>query len=111
VDNLIDNAIRYNLPQGCLRVTTDVDDSSAHLVVENSGPLLEEHAVHSLGRPFRRLGADRTGSAQGVGLGLSIVAAIVAAHEGSLELHARPEGGLQVIVHLPLAPHMAEQGA
>jgi len=39
------------------------------------------------------------------GLGLSIVAAIVSAHRGALDLHATPEGGLRVGVTLPLAAH------
>ena len=45
----------------------------------------------------------RTGSDDGAGLGLSIVAAITHAHHGSLRLDARPDGGLQVAVTLPLA--------
>nr|WP_272263688.1 ATP-binding protein [Streptomyces xanthophaeus] len=56
-----------------------------------------------------RLGADRTGSEAGSGLGLSVVAAIVAAHGGRLALLARPEGGLRVTVTLPAAD--APQGA
>jgi signal transduction histidine kinase len=59
--------------------------------------------VAELGQPFRRLGADRTGSDRGAGLGLSIVAAIAAAHGGTLDLRARPEGGLLVSIGLPLA--------
>jgi signal transduction histidine kinase len=58
-------------------------------------------------REFRRLGADRTGQDSGAGLGLSIVAAIAQAHRGSLELDARPGGGLTVTITLPLAPRAA----
>jgi signal transduction histidine kinase len=54
-----------------------------------------------LGRPFRRGGAERTCSDGGVGLGLSIVAAIGAAHQGSTDIEARPAGGLRVAVTLP----------
>jgi signal transduction histidine kinase len=53
--------------------------------------------------PFRRLGADRTGSEKGAGLGLSIVASIAEAHGGKLELRARADGGLRVAIELPLA--------
>jgi hypothetical protein len=48
-----------------------------------------------------RLSQDRTGSQNGHGLGLSIVAAVAAAHYGSLDLHARAEGGLRVQITLP----------
>ena len=73
------------------------------LVIDSSGPLLDPAAVAQLAQPFKRLGQDRTGSQNGHGLGLSIVAAVAAAHDGSLELHARAEGGLRVQITLPAA--------
>jgi hypothetical protein len=45
-----------------------------------------------------------------IGLGLSIVAAITSAHGGSLGLHARPEGGLRVVITLPHARQRREPG-
>jgi signal transduction histidine kinase len=110
VENLIDNAIRYNIPGGCIGVTTRGDSAVAHLVVESDGPPLDEHKVQELGQPFRRLGADRTASDGSIGLGLSIVATIAAAHSGSIGLHARPEGGLQVVITLPHVRRSREPG-
>ena len=101
--NLIDNAIRYNEPGGWIRAETAADGNTAQLVVENGGAVLDAGSVAGLAQPFRRLGADRTGSAAGTGLGLSIVAAIAEAHGGTLRLHARPEGGLRVLIELPRA--------
>jgi signal transduction histidine kinase len=66
--------------------------------------------VQELGQPFRRLAADRTDSQNGVGLGLSIVAAIAAAHGGNLQLHARAEGGLRVQIELPRVSARAVAG-
>ena len=66
--------------------------------------------VLNLAQPFRLLRADRTGSDDGAGLGLSIVAAIAAAHRGTLDLQARPEGGLRVAIALPLAAQAARTG-
>ncbi|MGH9055335.1 MAG: sensor histidine kinase [Acidimicrobiales bacterium] len=99
--NLIDNAIRYNQSGGWVQVTTTAEGPCARLIVENSGAVLDPAEVGQLGRPFRRAGAERAGSDGGVGLGLSIVAAIVAAHHGTVEIEARPEGGLRVAVTLP----------
>ena len=110
VENLIDNAIRYNTPGGFIGVTTADDGAAAHLVVESDGPFLDERKIQELVQPFRRLGADRTAVDGSIGLGLSIVAAIVAAHDGSLGLHARPEGGLQVVITLPHARRRREPG-
>jgi hypothetical protein len=103
VANVVDNAVRHNEPGGCIDVTTDVDDCSARFVVESGGPRLDQDKVDQLAEPFRRLGTERTGSDDGVGLGLSIVAAIASAHGGTLDLRARAEGGLRVTLTLPRA--------
>jgi signal transduction histidine kinase len=107
VENLIDNGVRHNQPGGWIRVGTALNGADAELVVESGGARLEESQVRGLAQPFRRLGGDRTGSDNGVGLGLSIVAAIVAAHDGSLRLDARPEGGLRVVIGLPTGAGLA----
>ncbi|MEV0404433.1 HAMP domain-containing sensor histidine kinase [Actinoallomurus sp. NPDC050550] len=105
VDNLIDNAIRHNEDGGWIRVATVADGENAHLVVETGGEVLDPRQVAELTRPFRRLGADRTGTGDGTGLGLSIVAAVATAHGGTLDLRARPDGGLRVGVSLPSVVH------
>ena len=104
VDNVLDNAIGHNMDGGWISVTTEADGHLARLVVETGGDVLDQHQVSQLAQPFRRLGADRTGSDHGSGLGLSIVEAIAVAHGGTLGLRARPEGGLRVSIALPLAP-------
>ncbi len=70
VDNVIDNAIRHNEPGGWIRVETRARGETAHLVVESGGRVLDQDSVTGLAQPFRRLGADRTGSVNGTGLGL-----------------------------------------
>jgi signal transduction histidine kinase len=104
-ENVIDNAIGHNPAGGWVSVATGTDGRLAYLVVENGGDVLDQRQVAQLGQPFRRLGADRTGSDTGSGLGLSIVAAIASAHQGTLDLRARPEGGLRAGITLPLAAH------
>jgi signal transduction histidine kinase len=104
LDNVVDNAIVYSQRPGWIAVGTWSGPGFARVVVENGGPVLEQAQVAQLGQPFRRLGADRTGSDRGSGLGLSIVAAIAAAHGGSVSLQARQSGGLQVEITLPTAP-------
>ena len=69
-------------------------------MVETGGRLFDQGEVDRLARPFERLGGSRVGSS---GLGLSIVAAVAAAHGGRLVLHARAAGGLRVSVTLPAA--------
>ncbi|WP_067652143.1 sensor histidine kinase [Nocardia harenae] len=98
IGNLLDNAARYNVPGGWVRITLS---GGAELLVENSGPPVTE--VAGLFEPFRR-GAERTGGARGAGLGLSIVRSIAHAHDGAARAVARPEGGLAVTISLPRAP-------
>ncbi|NIJ13060.1 hypothetical protein FHU38_003404 [Saccharomonospora amisosensis] len=101
VDNVIDNAIVHNQNGGWIRVATEDGHGTVALVVETSGAVLDQEHVDRLTQPFQRLVADRTGSERGSGLGLSIVAAITDAHIGRLQLHARPAGGLRVVISLP----------
>jgi signal transduction histidine kinase len=103
--NLVDNAVRYNAPDGWVRVAVESRADHAVLVVDNSGPVVPPGEVDGLLEPFRRLnrdGADtRTGG--GTGLGLSIVRSIATAHGGRLLPSARPDGGLSITVELPTA--------
>jgi signal transduction histidine kinase len=110
VDNVIDNAIAHNTDGGWISTTTGSDGHLAQLVVETGGDILDPQQVAQLAQPFRRLRADRTGSDNGAGLGLSIVAAIASAHRGTLDLQARPGGGLRVAITLPLATEAVPAG-
>jgi signal transduction histidine kinase len=110
--NLLDNAIRYNLPeQGEITVTTDTVDDNACLIVDNTGPPVPPYEIPSLFEPFRRLPrterlADSTSSwtSRGAGLGLSIVRSIAHAHGGDVQASPRADGGLTVQVRVPAAP-------
>jgi signal transduction histidine kinase len=110
IDNVIDNAVRHTRPGGQIHLTlASSDGRQARMTIETSGPMLDQRAVAQLAQPFKHLTRDRTGSQNGHGLGLSIVAAIAAAHDGSLDLHSRAQGGLRVQITLPaVLPHRAE---
>jgi signal transduction histidine kinase len=100
--NLLDNAVAYNLSSGgWVRVSTRSDGSGPRLVVVNSGSIVPCERVGELLEPFRRLDGERLNGSSGLGLGLSIVAAIASAHGGTVSVLARPEGGLEVEVSLP----------
>ncbi|MHC3471811.1 sensor histidine kinase [Streptomyces sp. 7R007] len=105
VVNLTDNAVRHNLPaneEGWVSVWTGLDAAGRPaLRIENSGPVIPPDQAAGLFQPFRRLGPDRVRRREGLGLGMSIVAAVVAAHGGRVRAHTRPRGGLTVEVSLP----------
>ena len=105
VHNLLDNAVRYNVPGGAVWLGTGEETGEVVLTVANTGPVLAAADVAALFEPFRRLGADRTGSASGTGLGLSIVRSVARAHGGDATARPRPAtdgGGLAVTVRLPV---------
>ncbi|MGU3356547.1 sensor histidine kinase [Microbacterium sp. M4A5_1d] len=104
VSNLVANALIHNLPDGAevaVRTRT-APDGSALLEIANTGPDLDPARVATLTEPFVRAG-DRTRAAsdRGIGLGLTIVSAIVRSHRGDLRITPREGGGLIVRVTLP----------
>jgi two-component system, OmpR family, sensor histidine kinase VanS len=103
--NLVHNAIVHNLPaQGRVWITTGVDpDEGAVLTVENTGEKLTPQIVSTLDEPFLR-GSERVRSDYaGVGLGLAIAKSIARAHDGTLTLASRAEGGLRATAQLTAA--------
>jgi two-component system sensor histidine kinase VanS len=103
--NLVHNAIVHNLPAGGeVWVTSAAGPETATLTVENTGETLTPQSIATLGEPFQR-GTQRVRTDHaGVGLGLAIVKSIAEAHEGSVALAPRPDGGLRASVQLPAAP-------
>jgi signal transduction histidine kinase len=110
IANLIDNAVRYNVPDGEVEVATGMRDGSAFLTIRNTGPAIPPDKVARLFEPFQRLDGQRThtDSRAGLGLGLAIVAAIATAHQAQLRATACADGGLLVELAFPaIAPSEA----
>ncbi len=105
--NLIDNALAYNVASGgWVRVWTGMQGGRPTLRVANSGPIVPEERLEEILEPFRCLDGERLGGSRGLGLGLSIVAAIAAAHQATLDIGPITEGGLRIEVRFP-APDSA----
>ncbi|WP_184716604.1 sensor histidine kinase [Streptosporangium saharense] len=101
VSNLVENAIKHNLPdRGRVWVRTGMVEGALVVQVANTGPHVPAYEVNSLFEPFRRLNAERVDSSKGAGLGLSIVRAVVRAHGGNVAAVPRDGGGLVVTVRL-----------
>ena len=101
VENLVQNGLRHNRPDGGHVVLVVEQASSDALVrVVNTGPVVAAPDVAALFEPFRRA-AERVDAGRGLGLGLSIVRAVAEAHGGRVDATANPDGGLTVEVVLP----------
>ncbi|MGH2936824.1 MAG: sensor histidine kinase [Solirubrobacterales bacterium] len=102
--NLVHNAIVHNRTGGgTVWVATSTHSEGVVLTVENTGEELTPELVSTLSEPFFR-GTERIHTDQvGAGLGLAIVDSIALAHDGTLTLTPRADGGLRVTVRLPSA--------
>ena len=97
---LIENALRHCQAGVNITLELALHHDSASLSVCDDGPGVEFAQAEQLFQRFRR-GESR---GEGSGLGLSLVSALVQAHGGRATLRARPGGGTQAILHLPLPP-------
>jgi signal transduction histidine kinase len=105
VANLVDNALRYNVPSGgWVDISTSPGPGRAVLSVRNTGPVIPPSEVDRLFQPFQRAGSQRIRNTGGHGLGLAIVHAIASAHDAPLTARAQPDGGLAIDVTFPPPP-------
>ncbi|HKS46208.1 MAG TPA: HAMP domain-containing sensor histidine kinase [Amycolatopsis sp.] len=102
VTNLVDNALRHNVAGGTVDIGTDVVNGRPELSVSNTGPEVAPGEIERLFQPFQRRESDRTAKTEGLGLGLSIVHAIVEAHDATIDARPRPGGGLSIRVVFPV---------
>ncbi len=109
IDNLLDN-VRSHTPVGVRAlVGVSTEGADAVLSVEDDGPGLDVEDPDRVFERFFRTDASRSRSSGGSGLGLSIVAAVVAAHGGRVEADRSPLGGARFRIRLPLMPETPER--
>jgi two-component system OmpR family sensor kinase len=103
VDNLLANVRAHTPPGTPASVSVTRRNGSAEIAVTDAGPGLdEEHLGHVFER-FYRADPSRARTSGGVGLGLSIVAAVAEAHGGTVSASSRPGEGTTFSIALPLA--------
>jgi signal transduction histidine kinase len=96
--NLIENAIVYG---DRAHVSVVHGDGAIRITVADEGPGIAEDRMGEMLEPFTRLEGSRNRETGGAGLGLALVRAIMAEHQGELRLENRPEGGLAASLVLP----------
>ena len=101
--NLIDNAIKYNIPNGKVTIQLRRNENAlAELAVSNTGIGIPAEQLPRVFEPFFR--GARNNVVEGCGLGLSICQLIVAAHNGTIELRSQPNVLTTVTVKFPIEP-------
>ncbi|HVH27419.1 MAG TPA: ATP-binding protein [Vicinamibacterales bacterium] len=99
--NLIDNAVKFTPSGGRVEVTTGLEDGKAILTVVDTGPGIPQDELPRIWERLFRGDASRT--ERGLGLGLSLVRAIVHAHGGTVEVESEPGRGATFTMRLPTA--------
>jgi signal transduction histidine kinase len=102
VDNLISNAIKFTPRGGAVTVEVAVIDSKAVITIRDTGMGIPEDELDQLFARFFRASTATRAAVPGVGLGLSITKAIIAAHHGELDVESEIGTGTSFIVRLPL---------
>ena len=100
--NLTENAIRYNRPDGIVRITVTEEEKRLIIRVSDTGCGVPEQYRESIFQPFFRVDKSRSRENGGVGLGLSLVWEIVTLHSGEVRVEKSSEKGTTIAVKLPL---------
>ena len=111
VDNLLANVRAHTQPGAPVSVSVRRVGGAAVIAVADSGPGLDGDEAERVFERFYRTDGSRTRASGGVGLGLSIVAAVARAHGGSAAARSDPGSGATFLISLPLAPTTTNGGS
>ncbi|WP_405106309.1 HAMP domain-containing sensor histidine kinase [Paenibacillus sp. FSL K6-1217] len=100
--NLLDNAIKYNVPQGDIRLHSEVREQRVWITVQDSGIGIPEASRDKIFEPFYTVNRDRSRASGGTGLGLSLVRNLVEKQGGTIALLEAPGGGAAFELSFPL---------
>ena len=100
--NLIENAIKYNCPEGWVKVSLDADHQFATITIEDSGIGIAKEELEHIFERFYRVDKSHSGEIRGSGLGLSITRNIILMHRGAIQVSSVLEEGTTFLVKIPL---------
>ena len=102
LSNLIENAIKYNKPEGWVHVSLNADYQNFYVKVEDSGIGIPKEAQAHIFERFYRVDKSHSREIGGTGLGLSITRNVVIMHRGAIKVHSIEGEGTTFIVRIPL---------
>ena len=102
ITNLVENAIKYNVDSGWVRVTLDTDHKYFYIKVADSGIGIPEDALDHIFDRFFRVDKARSREVGGTGLGLAITKNVVQMHRGVIDVESVPGEGTTFAMRIPL---------
>lgn len=106
VSNLIDNAIKYNVENGSVRINVSSDNDEAKIIVRDTGTGIASEHLNRIFERFYRVDRSHSKASGGTGLGLSIVKHAVQYHGGKVEIESEPGHGTKITLFFPLLNHL-----
>ena len=102
VNNLIENAVKYNYDDGWVRVSLNADHKFFYVKVSDSGVGIPEDEQENVFERFYRVDKARSRETGGTGLGLSITRNAILMHRGALKVYSKEKEGTTFTVRIPL---------
>lgn len=102
ISNLVENAVKYNMEEGWVRVTLDADHKFFYIKVADSGIGVPEEFQDRIFERFYRVDKARSRETGGSGLGLAITRNVVLMHKGAIKLISKEGEGSTFTVRIPL---------
>lgn len=100
--NLVENAIKYNIEDGWVRVSLNADQKYFYVVVEDSGMGIPEDSIDQIFERFYRVDKSHSREIGGTGLGLAITRSAVMMHHGAIKVYSKVGEGTRFSVRIPL---------
>lgn len=102
ISNLVENAIKYNVNDGWVRVSLNADHQYFYIKVADSGIGIDEEDQDKIYDRFFRVDKARSRQTGGTGLGLAITRKIILLHKGTVKVHSKRDEGTTFTVRIPL---------
>lgn len=103
LNNLVENAIKYNKKDGWVHVTLNADHKYFFVRVEDSGIGIPEDSLEHIFERFFRVDKSHSREIKGTGLGLAITRNAILMHRGAIKAHSKEGEGTIFTVRIPLA--------
>ena len=102
ISNLVENAIKYNLENGWVRVSLNADHKYFYVTVSDSGKGIPEESIDHIFERFYRVDKSHSTEIEGTGLGLAITRSAILMHHGAIRVRSKENEGTTFSVRIPL---------